>query len=609
MCVLISLVALAEEAAAAVQEKIEETAAAEFAILKLHLAQMSHQIVPDAAILGMSSAGLLVALNMLFQATDMDFLDHPQFRDTTEIDPAAYPDYMRHALVTSLHEQGVQFSSAMMIWLQPLSLSACQAYDVATLWGNNPEYEFKIAASRLCYCSRSKQLEFVSSAFLRCRMDTAASLPPGHPDIEACRRAVLEAVKMSGIRTANDWSEEQYDEEEQDEEEPGLDPAPTTFQQAIAPWNLLPVPSPLCALQLSRQDREAKITQAALNYNVTSFEATDPRELLEKVNRINRNILIGQTDSAAESKFPHKIATEFYSANQMKAYNEKMDSCRALEKMMLSHSEPSLRVELGSLQYQIAQEAANLWVTADMGFSAARKFAQTLEGAADVSYLTVFKEGLEVAKATQEAERLLHAQQQQAATIAAAAAARQPRASAPRSYGRPYGDPNAWGDAAWESGTSGPTRKRGGAKAGLPAYGGKAAAPTAAIIQCYRCGEVGHKSNACTQAYALEDASGPWQPEAQPAIGWRADWVAPEDNQNARQAWSDSNWQESAAKGAGKTGGKSGSKGKSGAKGFGGYGKGGGATSGDKGGGKGNGWSTGGRGKGAAWSSWSWPGS
>ena len=142
MCVLISLVALAEEAAAAVQEKIEETAAAEFAILKLHLAQMSHQIVPDAAILGMSSAGLLVALNMLFQATDMDFLDHPQFRDTTEIDPAAYPDYMRHALVTSLHEQGVQFSSAMMIWLQPLSISACQAYDVATLWGNNPEYEF-----------------------------------------------------------------------------------------------------------------------------------------------------------------------------------------------------------------------------------------------------------------------------------------------------------------------------------------------------------------------------------------------------------------------------------------------------------------------------------
>ena len=41
MCVLISLVAIAEEAAAALQNKIEETAAAEFAILKLHLAQIN----------------------------------------------------------------------------------------------------------------------------------------------------------------------------------------------------------------------------------------------------------------------------------------------------------------------------------------------------------------------------------------------------------------------------------------------------------------------------------------------------------------------------------------------------------------------------------------
>ena len=69
----------------------------------------------------------------------------------------------------------------------------------------------------------------------------------------------------------------------------------------VAPWNLLSVPSPLCALTLSQQDRDAKITKAALEYNVTSFEATDPRELLEKINRINRNILIRQTDLATES--------------------------------------------------------------------------------------------------------------------------------------------------------------------------------------------------------------------------------------------------------------------------------------------------------------------
>ena len=48
----------------------------------------------------------------------------------------------------------------------------------------------------------------------------------------------------------------------------------------------------------------------------------------------------------------------------MKTYNEKMNSCRSLEKIMLSHSEPSsaLRDELGSLQYRIAQEGAALWL-------------------------------------------------------------------------------------------------------------------------------------------------------------------------------------------------------------------------------------------------------
>ena len=148
-----------------------------------------------------------------------------------------------------------------------------------------------------------------------------------------------------------------------------------------------------------------------------------------------------------------------------------------------------------------------------------------MEGAADVSYLSAFKDVLDKAKAAQEAEKVLHAQQQ--------AAARQPRVSPLRGSGRPYGDTNAWWEPAWEYGTSGPTRKR-GLKAGSPASGGKAAAPAAANIHCYKCGEVGHKSNVCTQTFALEDPSGPWQPEVQQAIGWRADWVAPEDNQNAR---------------------------------------------------------------------------
>ena len=129
----------------------------------------------------------------------------------TDIDPVVYPDHVRHALVTSLHEKGVQFSSEIMMWLQPLSITVCRAYNVATLWGGRPDYEFKIAASRL-YLSRAKELVFVLNAFLRCRLDAAASLPPGHPDIEATRRAALDEVKLSGIITVNDWSQEQYEE-------------------------------------------------------------------------------------------------------------------------------------------------------------------------------------------------------------------------------------------------------------------------------------------------------------------------------------------------------------------------------------------------------------
>ena len=183
MCVLISLVALAEETAAAAQKKIEETAATEFSVLKLHLAQMSNQIVPDGAILNMSPAGLLVSLSMLFNATEEDFLDHPLFRDMTDIDPLVYPDHIRHALVTSLYEQGVQFSPQIMQWLQPLSITGCRSYNVATLWGSNPEY---VRAQDRCI-----SLVFVSikTAGFRCKRVPpmqagcsfhATSRTPGH---------------------------------------------------------------------------------------------------------------------------------------------------------------------------------------------------------------------------------------------------------------------------------------------------------------------------------------------------------------------------------------------------------------------------------------------
>ena len=60
-----------------------------------------------------------------------------------------------------------------------------------------------------------------------------------------------------------------------------------------------------------------------------------------------------------------------------------------METIMQSHSEPSseLREELERLQYQIAQEAATLWVNAEMGFTAGKKFAQTMEGADGASFI------------------------------------------------------------------------------------------------------------------------------------------------------------------------------------------------------------------------------
>ena len=104
---LISLITLAEEpAAVAAQKKMldEQSIATEVAMLKSHLAQMSNQLVRDGAVLGMSKAGLLASLLVMFDVTEEDLLDHPQFRDMDAIDPVVYPDYTRHALVTALYE-------------------------------------------------------------------------------------------------------------------------------------------------------------------------------------------------------------------------------------------------------------------------------------------------------------------------------------------------------------------------------------------------------------------------------------------------------------------------------------------------------------------------
>jgi hypothetical protein len=354
---LISLIALAEEPAAevpaplAAQKKMldEQAIAAEVALLKSHLAQMSNHMVPDSVVLSMSKAGLLASLLVMFDVTEEDLSDHPQFRDMEVIDPVVYPDYARHALVTTLYEQGVQFSLTLMKWLRPLSVTATRVYNADTLWGDNPGHELRIVASRLYYCPRLKRLEFILQAFLRCRLDAVANLPSGHPEMEVARQAVLTAVQRSGVPI----EEAQVEDEEEE---------PMTLQQAVAKWAPSPGQNHLRTVAPSRQDRDAQTTRAALEYNVTPFEATDPRELLAKVTRLTQNILTTETELAAGLKFPHKAGAEFYSPSQAKAYNDKMNSCRALETIMQSHSEPSseLREELERLQYQIAQEAATL---------------------------------------------------------------------------------------------------------------------------------------------------------------------------------------------------------------------------------------------------------
>jgi hypothetical protein len=61
-----------------------------------------HLRIPDALIKDLSNDDVLAVLLDLFEVQESDFLDHPSFRDTGIIDPLAFPDYARHALVTAL---------------------------------------------------------------------------------------------------------------------------------------------------------------------------------------------------------------------------------------------------------------------------------------------------------------------------------------------------------------------------------------------------------------------------------------------------------------------------------------------------------------------------
>ena len=118
------------------------------------------QRIPDALIKALSEDDIWAVLLELFEVKESDFLDHPSFREAGSVDPVAFPDYARHALVTALAEQGAIFSAEVMTWLRPLSIIPTDVFDLTFLWGKHPEYELRIQASRVYHCGRTKELAF-----------------------------------------------------------------------------------------------------------------------------------------------------------------------------------------------------------------------------------------------------------------------------------------------------------------------------------------------------------------------------------------------------------------------------------------------------------------
>lgn len=400
---------------------------------------------------------------------------------------------------------------------------------------------------------------------------------------------------------ANDIDGHEREDGELEEEQP------MTFEQAVAAWQPAPSLSPFSNMAISRDLAQAR---AVLEFDVTAHGPRSTEELMAKVHLLHQDNLISATEKASASKFPHKETSEFYSPKQSTQYNDKMNSCRALENLLQSHNaggmSMQMRCELGTVQKQIAQEALVLSLTATVGFAAGRKFEQVVVNRQEESFEAVYMAEIEQARAAQVV----------ADAVLAESAAKRLKASPHGSWSNNawwQGSPSMWGEGVWQAGSPGPGRKR-GPKSGSP-QAGKASAPASApgrpAIVCYNCGVAGHKSDACqAPAFSSGFVPGPavstkgwgnWQAEApsydQTVTGWGSEWDE-ESHQNARPDWSQ--WPEGASKGKGKAGGKAGGKQGSG-KGWPSW-RDGGASQSPKGGGKGGSWSAGGRGKGYAWS-------
>jgi len=521
----------------------------------------------------------LAVLRELFEVQESDFLDHPSFREAGYIDPIAFPEYERHALVTALAEQGAIFSAGMMTWLRPLSIISTDIFDLTFLWGEHPEYELRILASRVFYCGRKKELTFFLAPFTRSRLQTASTFRVGSPELDALRSAVYQELVRLGCPLGNDL------------QVPDEHAAPPTLHEAIA---ALQPATPSClfaSLASSPAALAVKSAQAVLEYDVTPHGSASNAELLAKLQHLAQDNLNDKIVQASVAMFPLKETSVFYSQAQALSYNNNMSACQALQTLIASPhlDKEAMLKELQRLQGQLAQQAATILLTAEHGFVAGNKFTQEVAAANDVTYLSAY---------TSQVEKAIAAQKSANAEAAAQAAKRQ-RTVRPRgghqafnaAWGAPMTEPAAGqGQAA----SAGGSRRRGRGRGATMDQGGGVATPPGTSVRCFNCGDPGHKSPACplrstdNGANVHSASSDRWiltteEPATtQNALEWRPGWSA-ESVPNARQAGTNS------GSGKGKAGGKG--------KGFGrgGYGRGGGYASSSKGGGKSDGWSTGSR--------------
>ena len=123
-------------------KKLRAALAVEAEVLALRQ-ECAPMVVYDALLSGLSQAGVLAALQALFNVSASDFLEHPLCRGAAHVDQ--FPDHSRHALATTLFEQGV-LSAAILAWLRPLSMIGTETFDIAQIWGSQPKHELRIVA-------------------------------------------------------------------------------------------------------------------------------------------------------------------------------------------------------------------------------------------------------------------------------------------------------------------------------------------------------------------------------------------------------------------------------------------------------------------------------